>query len=850
MADTIDSDIAFLTGYKAPAKTISDEDLKHPNVQAYLQYLNAYEGKPKENQSVGYRNFTDLSDHPRKKYAFNDKGDVSDAAGAYQLLGDTWAEQKKKLGLKDFSLPNQQKAAVGLLSDIGALEHIKSGDFTKANELAKNRWASLPGSTIGFKTGQIPKYNKDAEAILTQASSDYDPDVQFITGYTPRPGLSEEDLSKPYFGNPNLARQGEKSREETKSGLIPLVEDIAKPLSDITLADWKKRSTPALAAKLQYGTDKEKQEAIDEIYKGSEKFVQGVQSFYNNPNKLQTIANAFKNVYEHPGEAIGEAVKSTIYRPEQIAIGNATGNLLSDVAKGGTKAVKNIVQDVAQSPAGQQLAQTGSNILQKGKQAVGEMQDVMQATKQAGAPPAIAPEVSAPNVGAAQVNKQNAVNALIPNLASDTANLIKSVPPERVNLPALETKAMEDTHGIKLSQGQRTGDNSKYANEWNARDTNPQVQKLFSEQPQQFVDAFEKIKDKHASDIGELTKENIGQMEINALAAKDKMRTDAINAAKQALVDENGGQFPVDIGALKENINNALGSNYKSRYLSDALKGDLEDFYKNPTFEAYEHMRSNLADEMRSAKDGKSRQAAYIARDELEKLPIFGEEGGSPQAMKLKALADTYRKLNVERYNIIKTNPAYKAAIKEAADAADAGAMESLNAANFHDKFVTGKSATPEVVRRMVLELQDNPEAMKAIRAGDILNAENALVPNKMTPQLRPDAYNKYLRSQADKAKFIHSPESAQDLLDIGILSSKVAKPAENVFNYSNSYSAYLGDLLKHGVQLKGEGVLAAATKGASIPIVAGGKELFKHYSSRKFANETTHPHSGLVNKE
>jgi hypothetical protein len=458
--------------------------------------------------------------------------------------------------------------------------------------------------------------------------------------------------------------------------------------------------------------------------------------------------------------------------------------------------------------------------------------------------------MGSPDVGAALTTKQSAVNALLPNLSPETQSVIKSASVDKVNLPALETKALEEDLGIKLSKSQRIGDNQGYASEWNARDTDKKIQRLFSEQPQQFVDAFEKIKDRHAGDIGELTKENIGQLEINALAAKDKVRTNAINQAKQDLVNANGGQFPIDIEKLQSNIDNELLRQLKSRHLSDALKGDLEDFYKNPTFESFEYLRSNLADEMRSAKDGKARQAAWIARNELENLPVFGEEGGSPQARQLKALADKYRALNVERYNVIKTNPAYKAAIKEATDAKDAGAIESLNAANFHDKFVTGKTATPESVRRMMEELKDDPNAVKAIRAGDILNAENALVPNKATPQLRPDSYNSYLRNQTDKAKYIHSPESAQDLLNIGILSSKVAKPAENVFNFSNSYSAYLGDLMKQGIQLKGEGALAAATKGASIVPMQVLKGAAEFINKNKFAAETVHPHSGLVNKE
>jgi len=450
-------------------------------------------------------------------------------------------------------------------------------------------------------------------------------------------------------------------------------------------------------------------------------------------------------------------------------------------------------------------------------------------------------------VGAANVNKQSIVNNLMPNLNPQTQNFIKSQNVENLNIPALETKALEEKHGINLTKGQRE-ESPRYAEEWNHRDENKQTQDFFSNQPRKFREAFDKLFDKHSSDIGELSKENIGQLQIDALAKKDTLRTNAINQAKQDLVDANGGQFPIDITKLKTNIDTELSRQLKSRHLSDAIKGDLEDFYQNPTFESFEYLRSNLADEMRTAKDGKSRQAAWIARDQLEKLPVFGEEGGNAQARQLKALADKYRALNVERYNVIKTNPAYKAAIKEATDAKEAASMESLNASKFHDKYIT--NATPESVKRMIDEIKDNPDALKAIKAGDLLNARDALVPNEITPQLRPDSYNKYLRNQSSKTKYVHDAESAQDLMDLAILSGKVAQPKDKVFNYSNSLSALFGDLAKEGIQLKGEAALAGLTHGASVPALAIAKPLLEKLNKNKFHEETVNPNAGLIKEK
>jgi lysozyme len=159
-----------IAGYAAGKATFDvDAYMNNPNVQKYLAYLNAYEGRPKPNQLVGYKSFDDLSDHPNQRVRFGKaKNQVSTAAGSYQILKRSWDEQKQKLGLEDFSLENQQRAAIGLLKDNGALKHVVKGDFQKANEKAKNIWASLPGSTIGEETGQRPRVKPELEAALNR----------------------------------------------------------------------------------------------------------------------------------------------------------------------------------------------------------------------------------------------------------------------------------------------------------------------------------------------------------------------------------------------------------------------------------------------------------------------------------------------------------------------------------------------------------------------------------------------------------------------------------------------------------------------------------------------------------
>lgn len=76
-------------------------------------------------------------------------GCVSTAAGKYQIIKRTWIGVRDKLGLKDFSPESQDRAAVELLRQRGALGPLGRGDFAGAVAAARKEWASLPGAGYG-----------------------------------------------------------------------------------------------------------------------------------------------------------------------------------------------------------------------------------------------------------------------------------------------------------------------------------------------------------------------------------------------------------------------------------------------------------------------------------------------------------------------------------------------------------------------------------------------------------------------------------------------------------------------------------------------------------------------------
>ena len=71
----------------------------------------------------------------------------STAAGAYQIIKPTWSRIRElEPRLPDFSPASQDRAAIRLLDECGAMPYIEAGDFDSAIKKASKLWASLPGS--------------------------------------------------------------------------------------------------------------------------------------------------------------------------------------------------------------------------------------------------------------------------------------------------------------------------------------------------------------------------------------------------------------------------------------------------------------------------------------------------------------------------------------------------------------------------------------------------------------------------------------------------------------------------------------------------------------------------------
>lgn len=74
---------------------------------------------------------------------------LSTASGRYQMILSTWKDLKAALNLPDFTPASQDRAALELMRERGALALIEAGNVEGAITACSATWASLPGNDYG-----------------------------------------------------------------------------------------------------------------------------------------------------------------------------------------------------------------------------------------------------------------------------------------------------------------------------------------------------------------------------------------------------------------------------------------------------------------------------------------------------------------------------------------------------------------------------------------------------------------------------------------------------------------------------------------------------------------------------
>ncbi len=432
------------------------------------------------------------------------------------------------------------------------------------------------------------------------------------------------------------------------------------------------------------------------------------------------------------------------------------------------------------------------------------------------------------SAGAAATTDQATVNAMLAKVSPELQNEIRSTPINQLNMPALERHVEADTLPVpvRLTRGQATQDINLLSDEMNMRGKNPDLANRFNEQNGKLIENMNAIRDKAAPDVYGTNYIENAETVINAYKALDDTRTADISAKYKALKDAAGGDFPIDGKQFAVNAEKMLGKDLKTDFLPPAIAKQLER-YKNGetmTFENFEAMRTNLAAEMRKAErsgDGNAKTASSIVRTALEELPLSGE------AEALKPLANEARSAAKARFDMLKKDPAYDAAVNDAVPD------------KFIAKYIIGGNKRD--LEALTAQLGKGSEGHQAVSAAVVNYLKDKAGVINDNGNFSQAGYNKALKQLDPRLLELVDGETAQQLRALGNVARYTqAQPRGSYVNQSNTFVAGAKEMAKGGLEK------AANVAGFGVvPIGTMTREALANRAAIKQTKESLKPGAG-----
>jgi hypothetical protein len=426
------------------------------------------------------------------------------------------------------------------------------------------------------------------------------------------------------------------------------------------------------------------------------------------------------------------------------------------------------------------------------------------------------------SVGAAATPDATIIKQALQTATPEFQKLYGNMPLDKANAPVVLRHLEGDSLPVpvRLTEGQATGDLVKISKEQNIRGT-PEGQALayrLNEQNKALVDNVPLIREKAAPNVYATRTIESSEALIDAYKTLDADRSAKITDAYKKLEDANGGTFPVDGVQLAKNADALLSKKLKTNFVPPEIAADLKRFREGEpmTFEQFEALRTNLAAEIRKAErsgDGNRSMASSLVYQALEDLPLQGS------AAQLKPLADSARSLAKSRFDALKKDPAYKAAVNE-----------TVPADKFFDKYVI--RGVNKNVNTMVETLGRDSVGHQHIKAGTInwLSDKAGIVDGK--GNFSQANYNKALKSLDDVRNYqeIFDPETQLQLKTLGNVANYTQfQPRGSYVNNSNTLVGYLANKAAGGAEALGN--VAGLKFVGGYPV---GTEARKFIRSRK----------------
>lgn len=370
---------------------------------------------------------------------------------------------------------------------------------------------------------------------------------------------------------------------------------------------------------------------------------------------------------------------------------------------------------------------------------------------------------------------------------------------------------------ITLTEGMAKKNGALIADELNRRGTDPATAARFDEINQQLIDNLDEVRRQVSPNVVANDHVQNGQALIDSYKTIDEPVRAEITAAYKALEDANGGQLPINGKSFVDAADAALERKLATDDLPPQIRGKLEKVRKQGgmlTFEQFESLRTDLATAARDADrgtlggGGNAAKAIRVVRDQLESMPIEGV------GAEVKALADRARALARARFDRMRQDPAYEAAID---DPTPVGEL-SPSADDFVQKFVVrGKTAN---INRMRENLAADPVAGETIAAAalNFLKKRSGIDLYSSEGNFSQKAFNNTLGEMATRLEAIVPREVADTLRQIGdVAADSMFRPKGAAVNVSNP-------LVSSAVKNIGEAALNKLTFGAKGGTLIRGK--------------------------
>jgi hypothetical protein len=753
-------------------------------------------------------NFADLwEQEPTNKFG----GLNEDMSSRLQAANDAW---KAKTG-RDLPITSGARSAeqgIKLFGERASNPNLVAKPGTSLHEkgMAADISPEVPNAFLDQFGLHRPFGSRDPVHVEINPKSSYAPKSASVTVSGAPAPTNFADL---WESTPAAATTTEKAQPKNLQEAMVSAKETMKPIADVgkglaSIADIALGAVPAVVGGATYA---------------------GARAFQKSPEEAQALAQKVSAPLESPiGKALGitedPAYKQEAVRRAMDSIGQYIGESAETISKktGIPKSdVENMINTLSFA-AGEGVAATKGARAKLGAQFEKAFPLMEETTK-----PSMA------GVGAAATEKATFLNQALQTATPELRAELQKLKPEEINLQVLERQMLGDSLPVpmRFTEGQATQNVKLLSDEINQRAKNPEYAYRFNEQNGQLIENINAIKENAAPNVYGTNHVENGQALIDAYKSIDDVRKADIDAKYLALKEAAGGEFPVDGAAFANNAFKSLKKELKSDFIPPAIERQLKRFQEGEpmTFEQFEAMRTNLAAEQRKAAragDGNTEAAAGIVRTALEDLPLTGA------AKDLKPLADEARNAARNRFDVLKQDKAYNAAVNDAVAADD-----------FIQKFVVnGKKAD---IDTMVNHLGTDSVARETMAAGIVnwLKNKSGIVNDQ--GNFSQAGYNKALQSIDPKILAIVGPEVNAQLKALGEAARLTqSRPKGSYVNESNTLVGALAEKAKSGAEA---GINYAF---GGLPVGTMTREAFGKAVKSKQTKESLKPGAGIKLKD